>query len=242
MNKENSVYDLNFNLNSLKEKMPGDIFHPTPEAYRNSYGYNLYFNSKNKITTHSLLSNSISYSNSIKKFYSPLPYVYVKVDSKQEANQYFFSSNFDYNLRNIDANTGFSINSETYKNDDFAYQNKSISLKTRNTFSFWIEPSINYEILKLNLKTSPSLRIDSIDKKKANLSKSIFINLEYSFLLPTLSLSGYYQESLRLPTFQDLYWIRDAYAEGNTKLNSEKTQQLSIKPTLTLSLRNIDLK
>lgn len=100
----------------------------------------------------------------------------------------------------------------------------------------WVEAVANIRSFTSTL----ALRFDYSPQYGANISPEVGFSL--SLIPERLTLKAAYGQAFRAPTFNDLYWPRDAYGGGDSMLVPERGQTASLTAYLQpISLLSVDL-
>ncbi|MFP4458960.1 MAG: TonB-dependent receptor domain-containing protein [Candidatus Zixiibacteriota bacterium] len=224
-----------FSVDYFTEGMPGSVDIPTPFAEREGQEYRTGLSIDTELFSKTYFNSNITYNSSISEIYSPRPYVYIPVDSRQKMDVLDFAFSIDREFMDfLKPSIGFSSFYESFMLDNNLNPKHGIDKKNRQRYSPWIELNIEKSFWnRFDISLFTSIRQDYFSEPNNKLSKSV--ELESSYLLfdgefkAYLGIAGGYNESFNLPAFNDLYWIRDAFAEGNPDLSPEIADRKHIK-------------
>lgn len=224
-----------FSVDYFAEGMPGSVDIPTPLANRQDQEYQAALSFDTEIFSKTFFNSDIAYNFNISDIYSPRPYVYIPVNSRQEMDAlgFNFSLSREY-LEFLEPSIGFSFFYESFMLENNLNPEHVIEKKNRHRYSPWIELNIEKSFWnKFDISLFTSIRQDYFSEPNHKFSKSV--ELESSYLIfdgklkAYLGIAGGYNESFNLPAFNDLYWIRDAFAEGNPELSPETAVRKHLK-------------
>ncbi len=223
LNAKLDTLALSANYTTLKEGMPGDLNHPTPMAKR--LGENLALALRwNRPLPFGINSNvKLSVSSGNNNFYIPRPYVYVPVDAENIVGRRFAQLCLSRSIYGFTPQLGASYTRETYEHLNFLAHDRDIVAKPREVSAVWVQGDFNRKILQGNaIRGFASYRLDNSSDNSLsynNLSFEASISQELSYFI--LAASAGYSEAFHFPDFVDVYWLRDAFAEGNPDLAPE---------------------
>jgi len=182
-------------------------------------------------------------------------------DQRFQSSVHYYTDRFFNDLLTFDVNTHFDYSDFKYKNPSFSvdsdHKTYSTSLEMLqemfffNIFSLIYGGSIGYEkidstelgnnkrvygggfievpvYLTGRFTLLPVLRYDYYSDFKGDVNFKLGVVYTLSNIL---SLKGSISKSYRAPTFNDLYWPQDAFAEGNPDLNPETGYSFDIGVT-----------
>ncbi len=222
--------DLSAGYANIEQGIPGDVDFPTPESRKTAS--NFFARSKNTISfQHGITADAdVSFSSVEQTYLSPSPWVYVPVNSSTNSNALHLSSSVTGQFSIIAPNIGCSADIETYELQNNLNPSRGIGQKRRDNYAAWSEISLGTMIGKnFAWKITPALRFDKIadDTPMASPAISGSINAGAGFF--QAGVAAAWVRSFRAPPFADLYWLRDAFAEGNPDLSPERTTRTSAK-------------
>jgi len=212
-----------FSLVSRRDGMPGDINHPTPEAYKE--GLSLRGNLIGEaFAGPSIIKTRLSMYNSDNYYFSPRPFVFSPIDANNITSGIDATLKANFPMKAVSPGFGIEYRRENYEQCNNLNSNRNIGPVDRNLSSVWVESPLDLSLFNdFNIEINPNVRWDAIDSgafvPKGNLGSGISY-MNRGFLIGA---SASYSEAFRLPTFGDLYWQRDAYAEGNPALLPEES-------------------
>ncbi|MBN2541242.1 TonB-dependent receptor [bacterium] len=209
-------------LTNFHEGMAGDLDHPTPEAYRKGYSLGLKGNYRGILPYSIVLLSNAYYANAKRHYYSPRPYVYVPVDSDHLTNSLRLNISLNREIKPFSLEIGNEYYVESYELVNNLNNDLNIDPKYRRIFSLWFETPIRHSPLKgFTADLTPAIRWEVINSGRTNNYFSLESGVAYHNAGILGGVEAGYSEAFRLPTFQDLYWLRDAFAEGNPDLAPE---------------------
>jgi len=224
---------LSFGAHDLDEGMPGDIDHPTPTAFRRGNGVTASFKGNFVIPDIIDIEAKSSASKSERYYYIPRPFVYVPVDADHHVDSYRTKLSISKQIGNFEPSIGGLFYEEGYSLDNHLSEEMSIPRMSRDLYSYWIQGEYAPKIADLvSCNLHSSIRWDDADSMAVKRSAAIEGAASVAFYEITLCMSAGYSEALHLPEFADLYWIRDAFAEGNPDLAPETSFKRHISTSL----------
>jgi len=227
---------------AFDEGMPGALNVPTPLAKRKGWSLNSHLKTIIVLPGTVLLDVDAAIFDGNRYYYSPRPYVYVPVDSDHRTNGYGVCALLSREFRLISPGIGGEFREEGYELTNNLNSDMNIPRKSREIGSLWFEIPASFEIgTHANSKISPAVRWDVIDNEKSVRRVSIEASTSVCKWGVSLGYSGGYAESFRMPGFQDLYWLRDAFAEGNPELAPEETYKRHIRIFGAYNLEWLDI-
>ncbi len=230
--RQSTTSDIKFaaSYSAFDEGMPGALDVPTPLAKRKGWSFNSRLKTMLVLPGTVLLDADAAIFDGNRHYYSPRPYVYVPVDSDHRTNGYGVCASLSREFRFISPEIGGEFREEGYELTNNLNSDMNIPRKSREIGSMWLETPVLFEIGTLiNSKISPAVRWDVIDNEKPVRRVSIEASTSFCRWGANLGFSGGYAESFRMPGFQDLYWLRYAFAEGNPDLAPEETYKRHIR-------------
>jgi outer membrane cobalamin receptor len=227
--RSNLLLNGGFSAAFRDDGMPGDLNHPTPEAYKLGDYYR--GNLSAELHHRKLIFRSrISAYNSTNYYFSPRPFVYSPVDADHLVRGTLANTSLGYAFSIALPRIGVEYAIEEYSAVNNLNESRNIGPVSRNMSSVWTEAPVSAKLLDiLTVEITPSLRWDSCDEGDFALRKSLFLGLSIAKAGFVGGMSGSYSEAFRLATFSDLYWQRDAFAEGNSNLAPEESQKKNIR-------------
>lgn len=142
----------------------------------------------------------------------------VPIHSKHNNNAYAFEAQQGGSLADyLQVAYGYTFRHDVIESSD-------IGKKQRNNHAGFasataIAKEVNFFFNELSI--TPAIRYDYPTDFDAEFSPKVSIQVQHTGTLQ-LSLISHISRSYRAPTFNDLYWPRDSYAEGNPNLVPEK--------------------
>ena len=213
-----------FGYHDIDEGMPGDVDHPTPTAFRRGNGFNASFRGDFILPTSIDLDAKFDASKSNLYYYIPRPYVYVPVEADHILDSYGAQISLSKSIASLEPTIGGRFSDEGYALENRLSAERSIPRKGRRLFSYWIQGKYTPQIADLvSCNLLSSVRWDDADSIAVKRSGSIDGAASGSFFGTTIGLSAGYSEALHFPEYADLYWLRDAFAEGNPDLAPERS-------------------
>lgn len=223
-----------------RDGMPGDLSHPTPEAYREGKYYRGNILAK-AIFGPLIVKSRLSGYNSTNYYYSPRPYVYSPVDADHRTDGLTANLTASFKIGSITPCIGVEYFAESYSMKNNTNLDMNIGPVKRDISSLWFESPFNEDFFGFDFKLRPSVRMDAIDDGEflpnGNLSAGISRSVgDFNF-----GVSSSYSEAYRLPTYGDLYWLRDAYSEGNPDLSAENSYKRNARLYTSYNTNWLDL-
>lgn len=235
---------LSFNYNFLEEGMPGDTDHPTPTAYRTGRGVEAFLSLSAYVTSKIELESKFKASQGKRFYYIPRPFVYVPVEAEHVIDNYSTQLGFIREDGRFTSSIAGKFLEESYMLENHLASTRSIPREPRQIYSSWIEGRYFCEFFKTSrISVFNSLRWDKICDIKTRRSYSAEASISKDIFGFVIAGSAGYSEAMHLPEFVDLYWLRDAFAEGNPELSPEIAYNRHLKFSLgrDLSWMEFDL-
>lgn len=258
--RENNYYrngSIGFNLKKSWEKaeidailsyldfhqgMPGDLNHPTPKA--ETEGRKFSINARGLVDLPNNFKAKIDYSLFLHKadYFSPRPYVYVPIDSRHRVQSQRMNIDIQRKYDFIFPKMGFGYWPQSYNLQNNLNSDMNIDDKTRENLNIWFEAPINIDpISSFTFTIYPGFRYDWIDSLECMFNHSIEGKFSYTKFGQKVGVSGGHSTAYKLPDFTDLYWQRDAYAEGNPDLAPEDIEKKHLGFFCVLTWKEINL-
>ncbi len=211
-----------FSTNLRRDGMPGDLNHPTPEAFKEGEYYRGNLLAKG-LFGRLLVKSRLSGYHSENYYSSPRPYVYSPVDADHLTFGMTANLTASYEIGPAMPGIGGEYFMENYSMTNNLNSDRDIGPVDRDIYSLWFESPFAEEVYGFDFKLSPSIRLDAIDDGEFGSNGNLSAGLSRSMGDFSFGVSASYSEAYRLPTYGDLYWLRDAYSEGNPDLSPEKS-------------------
>ncbi len=142
------------------------------------------------------------------------PEAFTPVTSHHENQVYGFKSRLKWNLgANFNLNTGFEYRKENLESSDIG------SLNRTNTGTF-IHSEVDFHVSTFDIKLVPAIRYDHYSNIGSILSPKFGMLLDYN-KIDNLFFRSNIGKSFRAPTFNDLWWPKDSWTQGNPDLKPE---------------------
>ncbi len=211
----------------LKEGMPGDLDHPTPEAERQLVNLALHTN------THLIgsgLDLSLNMQRGWSNICSPTPYVYVPIDADHHTDMIKLTLNWHRDITDfLVPSAGFEFSHEGYRMSNNINHDNDLHRVSRNLPRLYGQISTEKVFWQTIIATlTPGLSLDIPEEGKV-FSPQIEGGISAGLKGIRLGLSSGWRSAYRSPSFTDLYWQRDAFSEGNQDLAAERSESAHLR-------------
>ena len=214
---------------SHRDGMPGDLNHPTPLAFKLGEYYRSNTAVEARISRWSWQSR-LSLYRSWNYAFSPRPYVFAPIDASQRVEGFSINSALSRPIGFILARAGAEYFAESYAMKNNLNSSRDIGPESRSLSSIWMETPMAVTFFDyLEGEFTPSIRWDFDGEDYSSLNSSLHAEITVSMGDFSGGVSASNSEAFRMAAFSDLYWQRDAFAEGNPDLEPEMSIKRSVR-------------
>ncbi|MGC9315066.1 MAG: TonB-dependent receptor [bacterium] len=218
-----------FSASSREDGMPGDLNHPTPLAFKRGEYYRSNTTVDAKIS-HWSLKARLSLYRSWNYAFSPRPYVFAPIDGSQRVEGISLNASASRPIGFFLARAGAEYFAESYAMQNNLNSSRNIGPESRSLSSVWMETPMTVHFLNyFKADFTPSVRWDFDGEDFNGLNSALHSEISASMGDFSGGVSASYSEAFRLAAFSDLYWQRDAFAEGNPELQPEMSAKRSLR-------------